>query len=79
MPRNGTTVDENVNAMICTAADYAISPAYVPYAPTNRELYEMILAMQSGRSVQSSSASLMQAGRLDPAELTDTQEVTDDA
>ena len=51
---------------------------YVPYAPTNRELYEMILALQSGRSVQSSAASLMQAGRLD-AELTDTQEVTDDA
>lgn len=43
---------------------------YVPYAPTNRELYEMILALQSGRSVQSSSASLMQAGRID-AEMTD--------
>lgn len=28
--------------MICTAADYAISPAFVPYAPTNRELYDMI-------------------------------------
>lgn len=42
---------------------------YVPYAPTNRELYEMILALQSGRSVQS-AASLMQAGRID-AELTD--------
>lgn len=26
--------------MICTAADYAISTEYVPYAPTNRELYE---------------------------------------
>lgn len=52
--------------------------SYAPYAPTNRELYEMILALQSGRSVQSSAASLMQAGRLD-AELTDAQEVTDDA
>ena len=52
--------------------------AYVPYAPTNRELYEMILALQSGVSAQSSAASLMQAGRLD-AELTDAQEVTDDA
>lgn len=28
--------------MICTAADYDISPAYVPYAPTNRDLYELI-------------------------------------
>lgn len=28
------------DVMICTAADYAISPAFVSYAPTNRELYE---------------------------------------
>ena len=28
--------------MICTASDYAISPAFVPYAPTNRQLYELI-------------------------------------
>lgn len=26
--------------MICTAADWAISQKFVPYAPTNRELYE---------------------------------------
>ena len=29
--------------------------SFQPYAPTNRELYEMILALQSGRSVQSVS------------------------
>ena len=52
---------------------------FTPYAPTNRELYEMILALQSGVSIQSAPASLMQSGRLDAAELTDTQEVTDDA
>lgn len=34
--------------MICTADDYQISPAYAPYAPTNRELYEMIQALQNG-------------------------------
>lgn len=34
--------------MICRVADYAISPTFVPYAPTNRELYEMILALQNG-------------------------------
>lgn len=28
--------------MICTQVDYDISPAYAPYAPTNRELYDMI-------------------------------------
>lgn len=49
---------------------------YAPYAPTNRELYEMILALQSGRSVQSAPSSLMQAGRIG-AELTDAQEVTE--
>lgn len=45
---------------------------FQPYAPTNRELYEMILALQNGRSVQSSAASLMQAGRID-AEMTDAE------
>lgn len=43
--------DSNVvgfsNIMICSAADYAVSTAFAPYAPTNRELYEMILAMQN--------------------------------
>lgn len=43
---------------------------YAPYAPTNRELYEMLLALQSSQSVQSSAASLMQAGRIDAAEMT---------
>lgn len=41
--------------------------SFQPYAPTNRELYEMILALQSGASAQS-AASLMQAGRIDAAE-----------
>ena len=34
--------------MICTKAMSDSSGAFVPYAPTNRELYEMILAMQAG-------------------------------
>lgn len=65
----GTTFDADVDIMVCTSADYAISHEFVPYAPTNRELYEMILALQSGVSAQS-AASLMQAGRIDAAELT---------
>lgn len=65
----GTTFDADVDIMVCTSADYAISSQFVPYAPTNRELYEMILALQSGVSAQS-AASLMQAGRIG-AELTD--------
>ena len=28
--------------MLCTAEDYDISPEFVPYAPTNRELYNSI-------------------------------------
>ena len=30
------------NAMICSKSAYEISPAFVPYAPTNAELYNMI-------------------------------------
>lgn len=75
--RSGVTVNNLVFKPMLRLAEITDS-TYVPYAPTNRELYEMILALQSGRSVQSSAASLMQSGRLD-AELTDTQEVTDDA
>lgn len=44
--------------------------SFQPYAPTNRELYEMILALQSGVSAQS-AASLMQAGRIDAADQAD--------
>lgn len=45
-----TTPSEGITfkPMLCTAEDYAISPEFVPYAPSNRELYEMILALQSG-------------------------------
>lgn len=45
---NGTTVNENVGAMICTTSDYAISPAFVPYRPSWQEMYDMIKALQSG-------------------------------
>lgn len=37
---NGTTVNEDVNGMICTIEDYTISPEFVPYTPTMREIYE---------------------------------------
>lgn len=33
--------------MVCSFAAYKISPAFVPYAPTNAELYEMIKSLQS--------------------------------
>lgn len=61
--KNGNTVESNIaivvkagvtvnnltfKPMLCTAEDYAISPEFVPYTPTMRELYEMILALQNG-------------------------------
>lgn len=61
--KSGNTTDSNIaivvkagvtvnnitfKPMLCTAEDYAISPEFVPYTPTMRELYEMILAMQNG-------------------------------
>lgn len=46
--KTGTFSGEKVKIMLCTAEDYAISPEFVPYTPTMRELYEMILAMQNG-------------------------------
>lgn len=36
------------NNMISTKAEWNISQAYIPYAPTNRQLYEMILQLQGG-------------------------------
>ena len=36
-----TSATATYRVLFCTAADYAITPAFVPYAPTNRELYEL--------------------------------------
>lgn len=44
----GVYISIEVDIMICTAENYAISPEFVPYTPTMREMYEMILAMQNG-------------------------------
>lgn len=49
--------------------------SFQPYAPTNRELYEMILALQSGSSNQSVQA-LFQADRLND-DLTNAYEPND--
>lgn len=67
---NGYTANNLVFKPMIRPAEIT-DDTFAPYAPTNRELYEMILALQSGRSVQSSAASLMQAARIDAAELTD--------
>lgn len=82
---NGYTANNLVFKPMIRRAEITDS-TYEQYAPTNRELYEMILALQSGATAQS-AASLMQAGRIDAAklmqagqidaELTDAQEVTE--
>ena len=42
--RSGVSIPQSsplvFKPMICTAADWAVSQKFVPYAPTNRELYE---------------------------------------
>lgn len=63
--KSGNTTDSNIaivvkpgvtvnnitfKPMLCTAEDYAISPEFVPYTPTVRELYEMILALQNAQN-----------------------------
>lgn len=75
--RSGVTVNNLVFKPMLRRAEIT-DDTFAPYAPTNRELYEMILALQSGATIQSAPASLMQAGRID-AELSDAQGVTDDA
>lgn len=43
-----TAFDWQFRLLICKAEDYAASDAFVPYTPTLRELYEMVLALQAG-------------------------------
>lgn len=50
--KSGRTADNLVFRPMLRRAEI-VDDTFEPYAPTNRELYEMILALQSGRSVQS--------------------------
>ncbi len=52
---DGRAFDKTVRVMICTDADYTISPTFEPYAPTNRELYETKLDIESGRTTDIST------------------------
>jgi hypothetical protein len=49
--------------------------AFIPYAPTNRELYEMILALQSGTATVSRAAEL--SALRDAADSTDGEVLTE--
>ena len=42
--------------MICTAEDWAVSKKFAPYCPTLYELYQMLLALQSGTRILSAPA-----------------------
>lgn len=48
--RGNSVNDLTFSPMLCTAEDYAISPEFVPYAPSNRELYKMVLALQNAQN-----------------------------
>ena len=45
--KSSTAFDWQFRLLICKAEDYAASDAFVPYTPTLRELYEMVLALQA--------------------------------
>ena len=45
---DGSLDGETLYPMLCTASDYAISPAFVPYRPSWQEMYDMIKALQDG-------------------------------
>lgn len=70
LPAEGITVYPMIrNAVIRNST-------FEPYAPTNRELYEMILALQNGRSVQSlNSPMTLNLNRNDLNESLDTNEI----
>lgn len=77
---DGRTFNKTVRVMICDASDYSISSAVKPYAPTNRELYEMILALQSGSTTQTvNSLQRMDLSRMEDADTeNDTPETEDE-
>lgn len=69
---NGYTANNLVFKPMIRRAEIT-DDTYVPYAPTNRELYEMILALQSGGSVQSvNPTSTLNLSRNDLNEQLDT-------
>lgn len=45
--RAGKTVDATFKPMVCTYADYAVSPTFVPYRPSWQEMWDMIQALQN--------------------------------
>lgn len=50
---NKTFSNVVIKPMICSTDDWALTTTFVPYAPTNRELYEMIVALGGTRGAKS--------------------------
>lgn len=72
--KTGQTVDNLVFKPMLRPAEIT-NNTFEPYAPTNRELYEMILALQSGRTVQSlNSPLLLNREEIAPLETTEIRE-----
>ena len=45
--QNGQEAAQVFSPMVCTSAAYAITPAFVPYVPSNAELYAMIQSLEA--------------------------------
>lgn len=73
--RSGTNASGLIfKPMICIAADYAISPAFVPYRPSWQEMWEMIQALQSGgASTQSVQPTLLSVENTDDLQKDEIQ------
>lgn len=75
IPSNTTIENLTIRPMIRHAE--IADDTFVPYAPTNRELYEMILALQSGGTAGLTSVSSVKSGSTLMRETEDEEEVTE--
>jgi hypothetical protein len=73
IPNNSTIANLTIRPMIRRAE--IADDTFIPYAPTNRELYEMILALQSGTASVSRAAEL--PAQRDAADSTDGEVLTE--
>jgi hypothetical protein len=70
IPKNTTIEDLTIRPMIRRAE--IADDTFQPYAPTNRELYEMILALQSGTA--SANRAVLAPSALESASINDADE-----
>lgn len=78
MVRSGTTISSELTFRPMVRDASIVDSTFVPYAPTNRELYEMIQALQSGSaSTLSLQPTVMSAAKSETQEQEQREEETD--